>query len=91
MAPRETENNDYAKFWGDKQEHYGMLWYFCQLTIPFANNETNHLGLDDLAPNSTCLTKISRKPKEKPFFFFHSLDGKNMASVFADGGFVFVN
>ena len=24
MAPRETENNAYAKFWGDKQ---GALWY----------------------------------------------------------------
>jgi len=24
MAPRETENNAYAKFWGDKQR---LLWY----------------------------------------------------------------
>ena len=24
MAPRETENNAYAKFWGDKQRE---LWY----------------------------------------------------------------
>ena len=24
MAPRETENNAYAKFWGDKQK---ALWY----------------------------------------------------------------
>ena len=40
-------------------------------------SQTNHLGLDNLAPNSTCLTKISQKPKEKPFFFFHSLDGKH--------------
>ena len=24
MAPRETEDNAYAKFWGDKQ---GALWY----------------------------------------------------------------
>ena len=24
MAPRETENNSYAKFWGDKQ---AALWY----------------------------------------------------------------
>ena len=24
MAPRETENNVYAKFWGDKQR---ALWY----------------------------------------------------------------
>ena len=25
MAPRETENNAYAKFWGDKQR---AIWYF---------------------------------------------------------------
>ena len=25
MAPRETENNTYVKFWGDKQI---ALWYF---------------------------------------------------------------
>ena len=24
MAPRETENNAYAKFWGDNKEHYGI-------------------------------------------------------------------
>ena len=29
MAPRETENNAYAKFWGDKQRTlWYMLWYF---------------------------------------------------------------
>ena len=28
MAPRETENNAYAKFWETNKEHYGMLWYF---------------------------------------------------------------
>ena len=33
MAPRETENNAYAKFWGDKKEHYGMLWYFLEWPI----------------------------------------------------------
>ena len=40
MAPREkknwkteTENNAYAKFWGDKKEHYGMLWYFLEWSI----------------------------------------------------------
>ena len=30
MAPRETENNAYAKFWGDKQRtimvRYGIFW-----------------------------------------------------------------
>ena len=30
MAPRETENNAYAKFWSDQQRvlWYIMLWYF---------------------------------------------------------------
>ncbi|CAH3013602.1 unnamed protein product [Porites evermanni] len=28
MAPRETENNAYAKFGVTNKEHYGMLWYF---------------------------------------------------------------
>ena len=33
MAPRETENNAYAKFWCDKKENYGMLWYFLEWSI----------------------------------------------------------
>ena len=28
MAPRETENNAYAKFGVTNKEHYDMLWYF---------------------------------------------------------------
>ena len=35
MAPRETENNAYAKFWGDKQR---ALWYvmvFLEWSIGF--------------------------------------------------------
>ena len=30
MAPRETENNAYAKFGVTNKEHYGMLWYFLE-------------------------------------------------------------
>ena len=30
MVPRETEDNGYAKFWG---EHYRMLWYFLEWSI----------------------------------------------------------
>ena len=30
MAPRETENNAYAKFRVTNKEHYGMLWYFLE-------------------------------------------------------------
>ena len=30
MAPRETENNAYAKFRVTNREYYGMLWYFLE-------------------------------------------------------------
>ena len=30
MAPKETENNAYAKCWGDKQR---ALWYFLEWSI----------------------------------------------------------
>ena len=33
IAPRETENNAYAKFWVTNKEHYGMLWYFLEWSI----------------------------------------------------------
>ena len=33
-SKRETEDNAYAKFWGDEQkEHYGMLCYFLEWSI----------------------------------------------------------
>ena len=35
MAPRETENNAYAKFGVTNKEHYGMLWYFLEWSITF--------------------------------------------------------
>ena len=49
MAPRDTENNAYAKFWGDKQR---ALWYvmvflessFFVLFL-FATLETNREGI----------------------------------------------
>ena len=55
MAPRETENNAYAKFWGDK-EYYGMLWYFLEWSI-------EHLGmfsfLGQLTPKNVELQRFS--------------------------------
>ena len=33
MAPRETENNSYAKFWVEKQRDSGMLWHFLEWPI----------------------------------------------------------
>ena len=52
MAPRETENNAYAKFWGDKQR---TLWYvmvFLELSIlslyvkGLSSQESNILFVD---------------------------------------------
>ena len=37
MAPRETENNAYAKFGVKNKEHYGMLWYFLEWSIGFGS------------------------------------------------------
>ena len=34
MASRETENNAYAKFGVTNKEHYGILWYFLEWSIP---------------------------------------------------------
>ena len=33
MAPRETENNAYAKFGVTNKEYYGILWYFLEWSI----------------------------------------------------------
>ena len=33
LAPKETENNAYAKFGVTNKEHYGMLWYFLEWSI----------------------------------------------------------
>ena len=33
MAPRETENNAYAKIGVTNKEHYSMLWYFLEWSI----------------------------------------------------------
>ena len=43
MAPRETENNAYAKFGVTNKEHYGMLWYFLEWSI-LVRNVTCHIG-----------------------------------------------
>ena len=40
MAPRETENNAYAKFGVTNKEHYGMLWYFLEWSITSSNHRS---------------------------------------------------
>ena len=40
MAPRETENNAFAKFGVTNKEHYGMFWYFLERSIGFVQFRT---------------------------------------------------
>ena len=40
MAPRETENNAHAKFWGDKQR---ALWYVMVFSVVVNYWQTTHL------------------------------------------------
>ena len=43
MAPRETENNTYAKFGVTNKEHYGiMLWYFLEWSILDYESKHDH-------------------------------------------------
>ena len=51
MAPRETENNAYAKFWGDKQV---VLWY---VTVFSGVVNTTH------SPSLAYKNKIENDPK----------------------------
>ena len=59
MASRETEDDGYAKFWG---EHYGMLWYFLEWSILTANRvhyggfEVGEHGTSDENLNGCCVT-----------------------------------
>ena len=47
MAPRETENNAYAKFWGDKQR---VLWYVMVFSgVVSIVARAKHLPADPLA------------------------------------------
>ena len=59
MAPRETENNAYAKFWGDKQR---TLWYvmvFLEWSIQWLDpsSQCSDLALDQTTGDSICETK----------------------------------
>ena len=57
MAPRETENNAYAKFWGDKQR---ALWYvmvFLEWSIQ------TPMVLSLLSLNNICLVAENLKRK----------------------------
>ena len=66
MAPRETENNAYAKFGVTNKEHYGMLWYFLEWSIGLINltfsNSLDHLRPKSLVPLKSRIWKC--------FFYF---------------------
>ena len=57
MAPRETENNAYAKFWGDKQR---TLWYVMVFL------EWSIVVFDITISCRSCLCSVSRVLKFLP-------------------------
>ena len=66
QLPRETEDNAYAKFWGDtSKEHCGMLWYFLLWSI--------HEIADDFV--------YSWKKKTKKFFYQKDDNGEFWVEV----------
>ena len=57
MAPRDTENNAYAKFWGDKQR---ALWY----VMVFLEREWSIEDLDHIVNWSKMNKMVIRKTKK---------------------------
>ena len=62
MAPRETENNAYAKFWGDKQR---TLWYvmvFLEWSIIKRSSfvPSRHRQVFDVGTKPSPLTRIAK-------------------------------
>ena len=65
MAPRETENNAYAKFGVTHKEHHGMLWYFLEwsrirscVQIPVSFGRGKNFGLRNLADPPLNVTSL---------------------------------
>ena len=70
MAPRETENNAYAKIGVTNKEHYSMLWYFLEWSITAAtpskkvtmfSSTKSHNRVWLLAPPIICHYRFSDK------------------------------
>ena len=64
MAPRETENNAYAKFGVTNKEHYGMLWYFLEWSIGIIRWNNSFTGNKDVLINR--LTEWLRNSRQNP-------------------------
>ena len=76
MAPRETENNAYAKFWVTNKEHYGMLWYFLEWSMgtfllqKLQGWRRNEPTMYTRPPNELKITFSHRLPKQRPTLYF---------------------
>ena len=64
MAPRETENNAYAKFGLTNKEHYGMLWYFLEWSIGLRFFQLDR-EFFCLLPSLTRLYSAAASPSER--------------------------
>ena len=69
MAPRETENNAYAKFGVTNKERYGMLWYFLEWSMKLVQNVTSTLIPSTKEENFVGINKDKR---------FRNRDNKNL-------------
>ena len=65
MAPRETENNAYAKFWGDKQR---ALWY----VMVFSGAVNSECVLREQC-ESACFVEFQRQRSKPQYFKIFSL------------------
>ena len=64
MAPRETENNAYAKFGVTNKENYGMLWYFLDCSTD-SSQCFDSVTLVTGYRNAATVTTLDKKKTEK--------------------------
>ena len=62
MAPRETENNAYAKFGVTNKEHYGMLWYFLEWSIRDDREQIQQAARAGHESGTTRMTSLTSRP-----------------------------
>ena len=79
MAPRETENNAYAKFWGDKQR---ALWYvmifsvvvnWIAQTVQWRSSKQQRFLVNYILKKGQCLLMPKRPSNDRRRTLIHSL------------------
>jgi len=85
MAPRETENNAYAKFGVTNKEHYGILWYIWsgQLVDRCEDLHTPRLHFPFIFyfPRAKAMWSIFSNHRMEPVYLFRAFVHLQMADV----------